>query len=80
MPLLLFCIALGELITDSANGEYVSGISRVFFNFLSELADVNIDTARFLPSGGGYESPDYSTALNRIELRIKGGVANFKVR
>ena len=44
------------------------------------LADVDIDTSRFLPSGGGYESPDYSTAVNRLELRIKGGVANFKVR
>ena len=44
------------------------------------LADVDIDTARFLPSGGGYESADYSTSLNRLELRIKGGVANFKVR
>ena len=44
------------------------------------LAEVDIDTARFLPAGGGYESPDYSTSLNRVELRIKGGVANFKVR
>ena len=44
------------------------------------LADVDIDTTRFLPSGGGYESADYSTSLNRLELRIKGGVANFKVR
>jgi LiaF transmembrane domain len=44
------------------------------------LADVSIDTNRFLPSGGGYESPDYSTSLNRLELRIKGGVASFKVR
>ncbi len=44
------------------------------------LADVNIDTTRFLPSGGGYESADYSTSLNRLELTIKGGVANFKVR
>ncbi len=44
------------------------------------IADVNIDTTRFLPSGGGYESVDYSTSLNRLELQIKGGVANFKVR
>lgn len=44
------------------------------------LADVNIDTTRFLPSAGGYESPDYTTSLNRLELRIKGGVASFKVR
>jgi hypothetical protein len=44
------------------------------------LADVNIDTGRFLPSSGGYESPDYSTSVNRLELHIKGGVAEFKVR
>ena len=44
------------------------------------LAEVDIDTSRFLPSAGGYESPDYSTSVNRLELRIRGGVANFKVR
>ncbi|MCP4305857.1 MAG: cell wall-active antibiotics response protein, partial [bacterium] len=44
------------------------------------LAEVDIDTNRFLPSGGGYESADYSTSLNRLDLRIKGGVASFKVR
>ncbi len=43
------------------------------------LAEVNIDIRRFLPSGGGYESPDYSTSLNRLDLRIKGGAASFKV-
>jgi len=44
------------------------------------LADLSIDTSRFLPSGGGYESPDYSSSVNRLELRIKGGVGSFKVR
>jgi len=44
------------------------------------LADIDIDGNRFLPSGGGYESPDYTTSVNRLELRIKGGVAGFKVR
>lgn len=44
------------------------------------LAEVNIDTNRFLRSGGGYESADYSTSLNRLDLRINGGVASFKVR
>ncbi len=43
------------------------------------LAEVMVDTNRFLPSGGSYESPDYSTSLNRLDLRIKGGVASFKV-
>lgn len=43
------------------------------------LAEVKIDTNRFLPSGGGFESPDYSTSLDRLDLRINGGVASFKV-
>lgn len=43
------------------------------------LADVKIDTQRFPRMGGCYESPDYTTALDRLELRIKGGVASFTV-
>jgi hypothetical protein len=43
------------------------------------LAEVNIDTQRFPHIGGFYESPDYTTALDRLELRIKGGVASFTV-
>jgi hypothetical protein len=44
------------------------------------LADVDIDKNRFLPSSGGYESPDYSTAVNRVEIQVRGGLAGFKVR
>lgn len=44
------------------------------------LAEVDVDTSRFLPSGGGYESADYSTSVNRVELHVRGGVAGFKVR
>lgn len=45
----------------------------------SGFADIKIDRDRFLPSGGGYESPDYSTSLNRLELRFTGGAASLKV-
>jgi len=44
------------------------------------LAEVDVDTTRFLSSGGAYESADYSTAVNRIELNIRGGLAGFKIR
>jgi len=43
------------------------------------IATVEVDTARFPRAGGGYESPDYETAANRLELRIKGGVGTFTV-
>jgi hypothetical protein len=44
------------------------------------LADVSIDKNRFPQTGAGYESPDYGVAVDRIDLRIKGGVASFAVR
>ena len=43
------------------------------------LAEVKVDTRRFPESGGVYESLDYATAIDRVELRIKGGVASFTV-
>jgi hypothetical protein len=43
------------------------------------IASVEVDTARFPRAGGGYESPGYDTAPNRLELRIHGGVGNFTV-
>ncbi len=43
------------------------------------LAEVIVDTGRFPESGGVYESLDYSTAMNRLNLRIKGGVGSFRV-
>lgn len=43
------------------------------------LAEVNVNTRRFPQMGGGYESPDYELAVDRLDLRIKGGVASFAV-
>lgn len=43
------------------------------------LAEVNIDSTRFLPAGRGYESPDFAVATDRLDLRIKGGIASFTV-
>jgi len=39
-----------------------------------------IDQARFPSSGSGrYESPDYATATNRVDLEIRGGVGSVSV-
>jgi hypothetical protein len=43
------------------------------------LAGVKIDTGRFTETAMGYESADYAVAVDRIDLRLKGGVASFAV-
>ena len=43
------------------------------------LGSSQIDQSRFPPSGGGYESPDYATAPNRVDLDISGGVGSFRI-
>jgi hypothetical protein len=46
----------------------------------SGLAGVNIDTGRFPRVNGGYRSPDYDTAENRLELDLETGVGSVSVR
>ena len=43
------------------------------------LGSAQIDQARFPPSSGGYESPDYATAANRVEITIEGGLGSVRV-
>jgi hypothetical protein len=43
------------------------------------LGSTSVDTARFPRTGGGYESPDYATATNRVEIDLQGGVGSFRV-
>ena len=43
------------------------------------LGSTQIDQARFPPSSGGYESPDYTTAANRVEIDVQGGVGSLRV-
>lgn len=45
----------------------------------SALASVDIDEARFPAWGGGYRSPDYDTADDRVDVELEGGVASFRV-
>ena len=43
------------------------------------LGSAQIDQARFPASGNGYESPDYATATNRVDIDVNGGVGSFRV-
>lgn len=43
------------------------------------LGNVQVDEARFPKSAGGYESPDYATAENRVDIDVQGGVGSLKV-
>jgi hypothetical protein len=46
----------------------------------SGLSGNNVDTNRFkLLSNGIYESPDYESAENKIDMLIEGGVGSFNV-
>jgi hypothetical protein len=43
------------------------------------LGSVQVDESRFRPVAGGYESPDYATAANRVDIDAQGGVGSLKV-
>lgn len=44
------------------------------------VASVDVDEARFPRTGDYYQSPDYDSARHRVEVEIKGGVADITVR
>ena len=44
------------------------------------LGNVDIDTSRFPQVSGGYESPDYAAAANRVDIDLQGGVGSLRVR
>jgi hypothetical protein len=43
------------------------------------LGSLNVDQSRFRPIAHGYESPDFATATNRVEIRIEGGLESVTV-
>lgn len=43
------------------------------------LGTTNVDSARFPRSDGGYQSPDYDTATNRVDVEISGGVGTVRI-
>jgi Cell wall-active antibiotics response 4TMS YvqF len=44
------------------------------------LGSTQVDEARFPRMGDGYQSQDYATAENRVDLDIQGGVGSVRVR
>ena len=43
------------------------------------LGSAQIDQTRFPPTAAGYESPDYATSSNRVDIDIGGGVGSFRI-
>lgn len=43
------------------------------------LGSTQIDQGRFPPTAGGYESIDYTTAANRVDIDVQGGVGALRV-
>jgi hypothetical protein len=43
------------------------------------IGGTHVDQARFPSTAGGYESPDFATAANRVEIDAQGGVGSLRV-
>lgn len=46
----------------------------------SGLAAIDVDTTRFPGSGSHYQSPDFDSAANKVEMKIEAGVGAVRVR
>jgi hypothetical protein len=44
------------------------------------LTGNNIDTNRFPLVGGVYQSSDYDSAVNKVDIFVEGGMGSFDVR
>jgi hypothetical protein len=44
------------------------------------MAGVSVDESRFPRSGGYYQSPDFDSASNSVDMTIDAGAASIKVR
>jgi hypothetical protein len=43
------------------------------------IGSFHVDERRFPRSGGGYASPDYDTAANKLDLTVEGGIGEIRV-
>ncbi len=43
------------------------------------LGNVQVDEARFRRVTGGFESPDYTSGANRVEIDVQGGVGSLRI-
>jgi len=67
---------LGAAALDITIPEGVSGRIRTSVG----AAEVKVDTTRFPLAGGVYQSPDFDTAANAVDMTIDAGAASIKVR
>jgi hypothetical protein len=44
------------------------------------LSSIAVDEARFPPAAGGYASPGYDQASDRVELTVQAGLASVEIR
>jgi hypothetical protein len=44
------------------------------------LGSVQVDETRFPAVAGGFESPEYADATNRVDIDVQGGVGSLKIR
>lgn len=44
------------------------------------LTEITVDRGRFPRTGGVYQSPDYDTALNKVDVEIDTGVGSIEIR
>ena len=44
------------------------------------LMGANVDRNRFPKTGGYYVSPDYESAMNKVEIRVDGGVGSVMIQ
>ncbi len=49
-------------------------------NMVAGLGSVQVDTARFPRQGGYYQSPDFDSAPNKIEVEAKTGAGSIEVK
>lgn len=43
------------------------------------LGSSDVDEARFPRTSNGYESPDFGTATNRVDIDVQGGVGSVRI-
>jgi hypothetical protein len=48
--------------------------------FRGAFASVDVDRNRFPRTGAAYQSPDYDTAQNRVDIEVEAGVGSLRVR
>ncbi len=46
----------------------------------SGLAAISVDQARFPRQNGNYQSAEYETAINKVDIRIEAGLGSVEIR